>query len=192
MIKTCVLRSAAIGITAGWLALFEAGCAGNKDGTRAASATDAIEALEVRSTFGTLTHINRETQVVFIQDAGGELSIVAVGNHIILGRMEIGDRVRIESKGLLGFQLLEPDQDREEFSDDLLPAGVTFGRKVATTVEILKVEDEGESGLFRSKDGSVHTLRVGSKAGRTKLARLRPGDEVAASCTEKLSISLAR
>jgi exosome complex RNA-binding protein Csl4 len=78
------------------------------------------------------------------------------------------------------------------FSDEALPAGVTFGRKVATTVEILKVADQGGRATFLSKDGAVHKLKVAAQAKRTTLARLRPGDNVAASCTEKLSINLER
>lgn len=170
------------------------GCAGNQRGTKATLRAPGAEAVKGHTTIATVTHIDRENQLVTMKEADGDLSTVAVGDHIILGRMEIGDEVRIDYQESLGFKLLEPGQsiDEVKFTNETLPAGVTFGRKVATTVEILKVVDDGESTTFRSEDGSVHKLKADSKAKRTKLAQLRPGDDVAASYTEKLSIKLHR
>lgn len=141
-----------------------------------------------------LTHIDRENQVVILEEADGDQSAVAVASHIILGRMEVGDKVRVESKGLFGFELLQPGEsiDDEVFSDEALPAGVTFGRRIATTVEVLDVSDRGWRGTILAKDGAVRELEAGTKTERSLLSRLHRGDVVTASCTEKLAIKLAR
>lgn len=192
MRKTRSPRSAAIEFFAVFMVFLGMGCAGHQQGTT--TALKARRGGKERTTIATVTNIDRDHQIVSLREADGDVSTVLVSDSIILGRMDVGDRVRVDLQESLGFELLEPGQaiDKEEFTSETMPAGVLFGRQVATTVEILKVTQEGESTTFRSKDGSVHKLEGNTKAKRTKLARLRPGDDVAASCTEKLSIKLQR
>jgi hypothetical protein len=193
MTKTSKLRAGSIALTVACFTCLGLGCAANTQGVSGALASDARAPRAGRTSTARLTGIDRELQLVMLEELDGDQSIVAVASPIVLGRMEVGDTVRIESKGLFGFELLGPGESIEDglFSDDL-PAGVTFGRKVTTTVEILDVFDQGGRGIVRAKDGSVRELTVESKAERSLLARLRPGDEVTAACTEKLAIKLER
>ncbi|MFT3926524.1 MAG: hypothetical protein QM778_28525 [Myxococcales bacterium] len=139
-----------------------------------------------------MTDIDPELQQVMLREADGDRSVVAVSDRGTLGRMIVGDKVRVDLKKSLGFELLEPGQsiEAEKFNHEALPAFVTFGRKAKTTLKIVKVASGGESATCRSKDGSMHKIEADTKAKQTELSRLHPGDVVAASCTEKLSIKL--
>jgi hypothetical protein len=165
------------------------GCAGSRHGASTKSGADVKS-----SVLATLTEMDRDGQVVTMQAEDGTLSAVAVADAVIFGRMEAGDKVRIDRKEALGFQILSPGQimDAEEYSGDALPAGVLFGRKVATTVEILAVADQGGSTTFRCDDGSVHTLDIEAKSARALVASLQPGDNLEVTCTERLAVELVR
>ncbi len=176
------------------MVLIGTGCAKHQQGTAAALRMAGLEDVQDRTSIATVTSIDRANRMITMKETDGDQSTVAVSDYIILGRMDIGDKVRVDYQRSLGVELLEPGEsiDEVEFSSEALPAGVLFGRKVLTTVEILRIAAQGESTTFRSEDGSVHKVEADTKAKRTHMARLRPGDDVAASCTEKLSIKLHR
>ncbi|MFT3923272.1 MAG: hypothetical protein QM778_12130 [Myxococcales bacterium] len=142
----------------------------------------------------TLTGIDRIARIVTMKIADGTLSAVAVGDDVVFGRMETGDRVRVDREESLAFQILKPGHafEDEVYTGAALPDGVVFGRRVATTVEILAVARGGASTTFRCRDGTVHTMDIEAASIRAWVARLHPGDDVEVTCIEKLDIALVR
>ncbi len=166
------------------------GCAGGGQGGRTNSAVEVTK----NSMVATLTGVDREARLVTMKSVDGALSTVLVGDGDVLGRMEVGDRVRVDRLAALTFQVLAPGQAFEEqvYASDALPKGVLFGRKIATRVRILSVADEGKRATFRCADGTVRTMDIGTKSTRSLVASLHPGDDVEVTCTEKLAIELLR
>lgn len=120
---------------------------------------------------------------------------MAVGDDVVLGRIEAGDLVRVDCRDSLAFELLEPGKpvdEGEEYTRKDLPEGVLFGRRVTTTVELLSIAAAGKMTTFRSHDGSVHTVDVEARSHRMRLAQLHPGDDVEVVFTEKLEVQLER
>lgn len=193
MRKSSTSRNAVIAFFTLWMVLLGMGCAGHQ-GTTASLKSSSADVVRNEATIAVVTDIDRDKRVVTMKEADGKLTTVAVGDDVVLGRMDTGDKVRVDCEESLGLQLLEPGHsiDEEAYTNETLPKGVTFGRRVAATAEILAVASEGKSATFRCPDGAVHKMGVETKASRSKIARLHPGDDVQVFWTENLSVKLQR
>lgn len=173
-----------------------AGCSKSSSADTAKRAAETSgEVFYADSVTATVEAVNREDRTVTLREPEGDTFTVAVGEGVALERIEPDDRVNVAYQESLAFELQQPGHTPQigtQNTTERLPEGVQFGRKVTTTVEILAVAPQGAAATFRNPDGDVRTVEVDNPANRTRVANLRPGDNVEVTYTEKLAVQLEK
>jgi hypothetical protein len=162
-----------------------------EESARAAETSGEIAQVEVLK--AKVEKVDPDHRVIAMKDQSGRPFVIDVGENVPLQTIKPQDWVSVKYQEAVSFALKEPgrsDQPAIEQSTRRIPDGVQFARKIDTTVEIVSVTDDGSHATFRVPDGMVRTVYVDDPPNQRKISRLKPGDEVAVTYTEKLAVAL--
>jgi hypothetical protein len=180
------------------LSMTSAGCSkGQSKGAEESSRAAQTSGQAVRSEEASVkvAAVDRENRTVTLEEPSGELVTVNVGDDVRLENIEPDDTVKVKYEQALAFQLQDPNAEPIEgrqaaLTAERLPQGVQYGHRVSGTVEILAVDPDGTVATFRNPEGEVRTIEVEDPVNQQKVSRLRPGDDVQVTYTEKLSVQV--
>jgi hypothetical protein len=138
--------------------------------------------------------VDASQRVIAMRDESGRPFVIDVGNNVPIERIHPHDWLNVKYQESVAFALKEPGQSAPEpaveQSTRRVPDGVQFGRKIDALVEIVSVTPDGSHATFKVPDGMTRTVYIDDEPNQRKIARLRPGDEVAVTYTEKLAVAL--
>lgn len=192
--KQSISFCAALGLLC---ALGAGGCTKNRPATtpsRVEETRGEITQSEVLS--AAVVDVDAANRVISMKDQNGRPFLINVGDNVAIERIRPHDWVNVRYEESVAFSLQEPgtaaaDPVVEE-STKRVPDGVQFGRTVSTTVEIVSVTADGSHATFRVPEGMVRTVYINDPPNQKKISRLKPGDAVAVTYTELLSVARDR
>lgn len=161
------------------------------ESARVAETSGQIEQVEVLK--AKVDDVDAAHRVIAMKDQAGRPFVIDVGANVQLESIKPNDWVRVKYEESVAFSLLEPGEPEPpaiEQTTRKIPDGVQFGRKIDATVEIVSVTDDGSHATFRVPDGMVRTVFIDDLPNQRKISRLKAGDEVAVTYTEKLAVVL--
>jgi hypothetical protein len=169
-----------------------AGCTHSRGaGAKPAAAPVAQEALRT-----SIESVDRGASSVTVRDADGRPLTLVASDPALVTPLHPRDPVRLIYQQTLSLELEDeqPVGNAESVREAshlapvaaLDPHTPAFWHRVNTVVEILAVAPAGSAATFRSPEGNVRRVEVGDLRERERVAKLRPGDEVAVAFTDKL------
>jgi ribosome-associated protein YbcJ (S4-like RNA binding protein) len=168
-------------------------CAKQRAAESARAAETSGEIAQVEVLKAKVENVDAAHRVIAMKDHSGRPFVIDVGQNVPLETIQPQDWVSVKYQESVAFALKEPggpDQPAVEQSTRRIPDGVQFARTIDATVEIVAVTDDGSHATFRVPDGMVRTVFVDDPPNQRKISRLKPGDEVAVTYTEKLAVVL--
>lgn len=163
------------------------------EGTHTAAATSG-EISQVEVLKAKVENVDAAQRVIAMRDESGRPFVIDVGENVPLERIHPQDWLSVKYQESVSFALKEPGEAEPvpavEQSTRRVPDGVQFGRKIDALVEIVSVTPDGSHATFKVPDGATRTVFIDDQPNQRKIARLRPGDEVAVTYTEKLAVAL--
>lgn len=161
--------------------------------TRAAAETSG-EISQVEVLNAKVDDVDPKQRTIAMKDESGRPFLIDVGDNVSLDRIHRDDTVQIKYQESVQFALKEPDDPARasaiEQSTRRVPDGVQFGRKIDATVEIVSVAPDGSEATFKVPEGMTRTVFIDDAPNQRKISRLKPGDAVAVTYTEKLALAL--
>jgi ribosome-associated protein YbcJ (S4-like RNA binding protein) len=177
------------------VALSASGCAqqpSHANSSHSAEATSG-EISQVEVLKAKVEDVDASRRVIAMKDGSGRPFIIDVGQSVALESIRRDDWVEVKYQESVAFALKEPGElvpPSIEQSTRRVPDGVEFGRKIDAMVEVVSVTADGSRATFKVPEGMVRTVYVDDLPNQRKIARLRPGDEVAVTYTERLAVAL--
>lgn len=169
------------------------GCARQRASEAARVAETSGEITQVEVLKAEVDGVDATHRVISMKDQSGRPFVIDVGDNVPLETIQPKDWVSVKYQESVAFALkgpARPEVPAVEQSTRRIPDGVQFARKIDATVEIVSVTDDGSHATFRVPDGMVRTVYVDDLPNQRKISRLKPGDEVAVTYTEKLAVVL--
>lgn len=164
------------------------------ESSRAGAATSG-EISQVEVLKAKVEDVDAAQRVIALRDESGRPFVIDVGENVPLDRIRPHDWLSVKYQESVEFSLKEPGEAAPvpavEQSTRRVPDGVQFGRKIDALVEIVSVTADGSHATFKVPDGMTRTVYIDDQPNQRKIARLRPGDEVAVTYTEKLAVALS-
>ncbi|HEX6241883.1 MAG TPA: hypothetical protein VFZ61_13335 [Polyangiales bacterium] len=164
------------------------------EGSRAPAETSG-EITQVEVLKAKVEDVDAAQRVIAMRDESGRPFVIDVGENVPLERIRPHDWLNVKYQESVEFSLKEPGEadpvPSVEQSTRRVPDGVQFGRKIDALVEIVSVTPDGSHATFKVPDGMTRTVFIDDEPNQRKIARLRPGDEVAVTYTEKLAVALS-
>jgi hypothetical protein len=164
----------------------------NTNAERASETSGSMSQTE--SLLATVQEVDSERRVVTLSDAQGKRIALDIADSVDLTRIHPQDAVRITYQESVAFALATENETGDgpsvEESTRRIPEGVQFGRRIRTTVEIVSVTKDGSHATFRIPEGPLRTVYIDDTPSQEKIAKLRPGDAVAVTYTEKLAVAV--
>jgi ribosome-associated protein YbcJ (S4-like RNA binding protein) len=164
------------------------------ESSRAAAETSG-EITQVEVLKAKVEDVDAAQRVIAMRDESGRPFVIDVGENVPLERIRPHDWLSVKYQESVEFSLKEPGEadpvPSVEQSTRRVPDGVQFGRKIDALVEIVSVTADGSHATFKVPDGMTRTVFIDDEPNQRKIARLRPGDEVAVTYTEKLAVALS-
>lgn len=177
-----------------------AACSKGEKGAQAAERAEATsgEMSQTESLRATVQAVDEANRTVTLRDEEGRPFEVEAGPGVELSRLRANDTVLVVYQESLAFSLQDPDSEQaenepatvEESTRRRIPDGVQFGRQIKTTVEIVSVAPDGTEATIRVPEGAVRTVQVADARNQEKVAKMRPGDSVDVTYTEKLNVEV--
>jgi ribosome-associated protein YbcJ (S4-like RNA binding protein) len=138
--------------------------------------------------------VDAAQRVIAMKDETGRPFLIEVGSNVPLGTLKQDDWVSVKYQESVAFSLKEPGESAPEpaveHTTRRVPDGVQFGRRIDALVQIVSVTADGSHATFKVPEGMTRTVYIDDATNQRKIARLRPGDEVAVTYTEKLAVAL--
>jgi ribosome-associated protein YbcJ (S4-like RNA binding protein) len=163
------------------------------ESARSAAATSG-EISQVEVLKAKVEEVDSAQRVIALRDESGRPFVIDVGENVPIERIRPHDWLSVKYQESVSFALKEPGEadpvPAVEQSTRRVPDGVQFGRKIDALVEIVSVTADGSHATFKVPDGMTRTVFIDDEPNQRKIARLRPGDEVAVTYTEKLAVAL--
>jgi hypothetical protein len=177
-----------------------AACSKGEKGAQAAERAEATsgEMSQTESLRATVQAVDEANRTVTLRDERGRPFEVEAGPGVELSRLRANDTVLVVYQESLAFSLQDPDSASaekepatvEESTRRRIPDGVQFGRQIKTTVEIVSVASDGTEATIRVPEGAVRTVQVADASNQEKVAKMRPGDSVDVTYTERLNVEV--
>ena len=185
-LRACVALCGVIGVSA---------CADKSQSATARSAAETSgEITQVEVVKARVQEVDSVQRVIAMKDETGRPFLIEVGENVPLGNIQRDDWVSVKYQESVAFALKEPGasgpEPAIEHSTRRVPDGVQFGRRIDALVEIVSVTPDGSHATFKVPDGMTRTVYIDDKTNQRKIARLKPGDEVAVTYTERLAVEV--
>jgi Cu/Ag efflux protein CusF len=154
------------------------------------TAAPETSSAEVVTAIGTIQRIDRDGRTVDIKGQQGNMVGVKVGPGVNLDKLKVGDRVNAAYYREVAVALRKPGEMAPKMTESVTERGGITTRQTTITAKVVSVDPEQNTVVLRGPQNVDHSFQVQDPGMQAQLKKVKAGDNVEATYTQAVAVSV--